>query len=126
MKVPLSWLENYVQLPPLDELLPRLTEIGHMLDGFVRLASNQSIVLLEIRPNRPDCLSIFGIAREVSAAFRTTVREIRLADLPDKVHQSASGVSDYVCFLRIKGARHNLARNCWHHHAEITCRGSWS
>jgi phenylalanyl-tRNA synthetase beta chain len=89
----------------LDELLPRLTEIGHMMDGFVRLPENQSIVSLEIRTNRPDCLSIFGIAREVGAAFGTPVHEIRLADLPLKVHQSAAGASDYVCFLHIKGAR---------------------
>jgi len=105
MKVPLSWLENYVQLPPVNELLPRLTEIGHMVDGFVRLSENQSIVSLEIRPNRPDCLSIFGIAREVGAAFRTPVREVHLADLPYKVHQSAAEAHDYVCFLHIKGAR---------------------
>jgi len=79
MKIPLSWLENYVQLPPTSELLPRLTEIGHMVDGFVRLPDGQCIVSLEIRTNRPDCLSILGIAREVSAAFRTPVREVRLA-----------------------------------------------
>jgi phenylalanyl-tRNA synthetase beta chain len=105
MKVPLSWLENYVQLPPVDELLPRLTEIGHMVDGFVPLPENQSIVSLEIRTNRPDCLSIFGIAREIGAAFRTPVREVRLAGLPLKVHQSAIKASDYVCFLHIKEAR---------------------
>jgi phenylalanyl-tRNA synthetase beta chain len=105
MKIPLSWLENYVQLPPVDELLPRLTEIGHMLDGFVQLPQNQSIVSLEIRTNRPDCLSIFGIAREVGAAFNTPVREVLLAELPHKVHQSAAKASDYVCFLHIKGAR---------------------
>ena len=105
MKIPLSWLENYVQLPPVDELLPRLTEIGHMLDGFVQLPQNQSIVSLEIRTNRPDCLSIFGIAREVGAAFNTPVSEMLLAELPHKVHQSAAKASDYVCFLHIKGAR---------------------
>jgi len=105
MKVPLSWLENYVQLPPLDELLPRLTEIGHMLDGFVRLPNDQCIASLEIRTNRPDCLSILGIAREVGAAFRTPVREVLLADSPHEVHQSAAEAHDYVCFLLIKGAR---------------------
>jgi phenylalanyl-tRNA synthetase beta chain len=108
MKIPLAWLENYVQLPPVDELLPRLTEIGHMVDGFVRLPENQSIVSLEIRANRPDCLSIFGIACEVGAAFGTPVRALHLADLPHKIHQSAAGASDYVCFLHIKGARLDL------------------
>src|SRR5438046_385733 len=49
MKVPLSWLENYVQLPPLDELLPRLTEIGHMLDGFIRLPNDQCITSAQSR-----------------------------------------------------------------------------
>ena len=104
MKVPLSWLEQYVNLPPEHELLPRLTAIGFMLDGLVQLPGGQRVVSLEIRQNCPDCLSILGIAREVGAAFFSPVREVPLANLPGKVHQSNADTPDYMCFLHIKGA----------------------
>jgi len=105
MKVPLSWLEQYVNLPPEQELLPRLTEIGHMLDGSATLPGGQRVISLEIRQNRPDCLSIFGIAREVGAAFSTPIREAPLADLPREIQHSDYNTPDYICFLHIKGAR---------------------
>ncbi len=104
MKVLLSWLRQYVNLPPENELLPRLTEIGHMLDGYVQLPNGERVVSLEIRQNRPDCLSIFGIAREVAAAFSSPTREVPLADLPREIHHSETNTPDYVCFLRIRGA----------------------
>src|SRR6266566_5267650 len=53
-----------------------------MLDGSATLPGGQRVISLEIRQNRPDCLSIFGIAREVGAAFSIPVREVPLADLP--------------------------------------------
>src|SRR6266566_9065218 len=105
MKVPLSWLGQYVSLPPEHELLPRLTEIGHMVDGSATLAGGQRVISLEIRQNRPDCLSIFGIAREVGAAFSTPIREVPLADLPREIQHSDCDTPDYICFLHVKGAR---------------------
>ena len=105
MKVPLSWLTHYVSLPPELELLPRLTAIGHMLDGLVQLPGGQRVVSLEIRQNRPDCLSIVGLAREVAAAFSSPVREVTLADLPREIQRSEADTPDYVCFLHIKGSR---------------------
>jgi len=105
MKIPLSWLGQYVSLPPEQELLPRLTEIGHMLDGSATLPGGQRVISLEIRQNRPDCLSIFGIAREVGAAFSTPIREVPLADLPREIQHSGYDTPDYICFLHVKGAR---------------------
>src|SRR6266700_2581938 len=105
MKVPLSWLGQYVSLPPEHELLPRLTEIGHMVDGSATLAGGQRVISLELRQNRPDCLSIFGIAREVGAAFSTPIREVPLADLPREIQHSDCDTPDYICFLHVKGAR---------------------
>src|SRR6266705_1440750 len=105
MKVPLSWLGQYVSLPPEQELLLRLTEIGHMLDGSATLPGGQRVISLEIRQNRPDCLSIFGIAREVGADFSTPIREVPLADLPREIQHSDCDTPDYICFLHVKGAR---------------------
>jgi phenylalanyl-tRNA synthetase beta chain len=105
VKVPLAWLRQYVGLPPEHELLPRLTEIGYMSDGYVQLPDGGRVVSLEIRQNRPDCLSIFGLAREVGAAFSSPVREVPLAELPREIHQSDADTPDYICFLRIQGAQ---------------------
>jgi phenylalanyl-tRNA synthetase beta chain len=104
MRVPLSWLQEYVSLPPLDRLLERLTEIGHMVDAPLELASEAPIVSLEIRQNRPDCLSILGIAREVGAAFNQPVSDRVLAELPCEAQSSTSQAEGYVCFLHIRGA----------------------
>jgi phenylalanyl-tRNA synthetase beta chain len=35
----------------------------------------ETVLLLELQPNRPDCLGVVGIAREVSALLRTPLRE---------------------------------------------------
>ncbi|MDP9379652.1 MAG: phenylalanine--tRNA ligase beta subunit-related protein [Chloroflexota bacterium] len=106
MKVPVSWLVKYVDAPPTEEILRRLTEIGHMVEGPVELTDRGPMVSLEIRQNRPDCLSILGIAREVSAAFGSGVREPRLAELPggERRTEHPRG-EDHVCFLHIRGVR---------------------
>src|SRR5437867_9979762 len=44
-------------------------------------ALGETVLLLELQPNRPDCLGILGIAREVSALLETELREPKRADL---------------------------------------------
>ena len=44
-------------------------------------ALGETVLLLELQPNRPDCLGILGIAREVSALLETQLREPERADL---------------------------------------------
>jgi phenylalanyl-tRNA synthetase beta chain len=104
MDIPLAWLGEYVALPPTEALLQRLTEIGHMVDAPLRPTADGAVVSLEIRQNRPDCLSIVGIAREVAAAFGTDVREVALAAPPDAPRQSAAPSDHAVAFLHLRGA----------------------
>jgi len=72
MKVPLSWLQEYVSVPedPL-ELGKKLTSIGHMQDGPIKDIAGDRVLDLEIRQNRSDCYSILGIAREAAAVLET-------------------------------------------------------
>lgn len=67
MKLSLNWLQQYIDHGlTAQELSTRMTmaglEIEHMehVDGDV-------VFEIEITPNRPDCLSVLGLAREVSA-----------------------------------------------------------
>ena len=67
MKVPLEWLREFVPIRHRpDELARRLTMAGLEVTGIDRV-ENELVLDLEITPNRPDCLSIIGVAREVAA-----------------------------------------------------------
>lgn len=67
MKVSLEWLKEFVtiRLSP-EELAHRLTMAGSEVIGIVR-TGGEPVLDFEITPNRPDCLSIIGIAREIAA-----------------------------------------------------------
>ncbi len=74
MKAPLSWLKDYVDvtLSP-KELGERLTEVGLGTEKITKV-EDDVIFELEITPNRPDCLSIVGIAREIAAIEEKKVK----------------------------------------------------
>ncbi len=67
MKLPLNWLKEYVnyKLSP-DKLKERLILSGTNVESVEKIGSDV-IFNLEITPNRPDCLGIIGLAREVAA-----------------------------------------------------------
>jgi len=58
-----------------DDLLP-----GTPLEDVLPIASD--VLELEITPNRPDCLSVYGLAREVHAATGAPLSPLALAALP--------------------------------------------
>lgn len=74
MLVPYEWIREFVDIPAdPNEVSRRLTMIGLEVEGT---ASVDGDVVFEVNvtPNRPDCLSIIGIARELSAAFDVPLR----------------------------------------------------
>lgn len=74
MIAPLSWLKAYVDIKLTPEKLgEKLTEVGL---GCEKIEKTQDDVIfdLEITPNRPDCLSILGIAREIAAIENTKIK----------------------------------------------------
>ncbi len=81
MKVPLNWLKEYVTLPKDTRILTdKLTMVGHMLDKS-SVYKGGVVVDLELRGNRADCYSIYGIAREVAAIFETKIKAPELINL---------------------------------------------
>ena len=67
MLAPLSWLKEYVEITLSQEkLVERLNEVGIGVEGVTK-EDNDTIFELEITPNRPDLLSLVGIAREIAA-----------------------------------------------------------
>lgn len=78
MLAPLSWLKEYVDisLPP-KELGERLTEVGLGTEKITKV-DDDIIFEFEVTPNRPDWLSIIGIAREIAAIEGKSIKCPRL------------------------------------------------
>ncbi len=79
----MSWLRELVDVPVgVDELADRLTMCGFEVgavepwpaDPRTPGAAPDAVLDLEITTNRPDCLSVLGIAREVATAYHSELR----------------------------------------------------
>jgi phenylalanyl-tRNA synthetase beta chain len=68
MRVPETWLREYCN-PDLDiaGVEERLTMTGTKVEAIHR-DGPEHVIELEITPNRPDCLGVYGVARELHAA----------------------------------------------------------
>ncbi len=85
MKVPIEWLKNLVSFRAgLDQLAKMLT-----MSGLETVVLPGNILEIDILPNRSDCWSIRGIAREVAALTKSKVRtpKFRLKEASKKTSQ---------------------------------------
>ena len=84
MHVPLEWLKDYVDIGiQTSRLTELLTMSGSKVEAIHRVNSGsdvEEVIEFEITANRPDCLSIIGIAREVAATLGVN---LRLPEIPD-------------------------------------------
>jgi len=67
MKLPISWLKKYIDVKISTEKLAELLTMSGSKVESVEEHSGEAVIDLEITTNRPDCLSILGLAQEVSA-----------------------------------------------------------
>lgn len=79
MKLPLFWLNQYIDVGENPErLAEKLTMSGTKVER-VEKNGGDSVLDLEITTNRPDCLGLLGLAREVSAL---TGRKVKFPKVP--------------------------------------------
>lgn len=70
MRLVLSWLKEFVDVPaPAEEIAARIALRGFEVASIEALADGDAVIDFEITANRPDCLSVLGLAREVATAF---------------------------------------------------------
>ena len=74
MKVLLSWIREFVDVPESAEEIGRLLSVrGLALEGLE--AHGDDVVMdFDVTANRPDCLSMIGIAREIATAYNRPMR----------------------------------------------------
>ena len=74
MKVAVSWLREFVDLPESPEEIARVLSVrGFAVEG-IDVVEQDTVLDFEITANRPDCMSVVGIAREVATAYQRDLR----------------------------------------------------
>jgi len=91
MKVVYNWLKDFVGVTtPPQELASRLALSGTNIAG-VENGAHGAVLDAEVGSNRPDCLSHYGIGREVAAIYNLPLKHIS-----PKPAESAGKASDAV------------------------------
>ena len=86
MKLSINWLKDYISLKTdTDTLVHRLTMAGLEVEQ-VEKTNNDTVLDMEVTPNRPDCLNMLGLAREAAAIFNKKVLfpKVRKIKFPSK------------------------------------------
>jgi len=74
MKILLSWLREFVDVPgTAQEIAATMSVRGFAVEGIEPLGDD-AVIDFEVTANRPDCLSVVGMAREVATAYGLQVR----------------------------------------------------
>jgi len=70
VKVLLSWLKEFVDVGASgEEIGARLSLRGFALEGIEQLPDGDQVLDFDVTSNRPDCMNVIGLAREVAAAY---------------------------------------------------------
>ena len=89
MRASLEWLREFVPVSEsAGEVAHRLTMLGLEVEAMEQV-DGDTVFEINVTPNRPDCLSIVGIARELSAALGLPL------DLPEHEVEAETGELDF-------------------------------
>jgi phenylalanyl-tRNA synthetase beta chain len=92
MKALYDWIEEFVDVKaPAEELRERLSMAGIAVDA-VEESPAGPVLDADLTTNRPDCLSHYGLAREVATLFRTRLKHIAVS-LAEARAKTADAVS---------------------------------
>lgn len=97
MLIPFSWLKEFIDtVSSPEEVAHTLTMLGLEVEG-IETEHNEIVFDIGITPNRPDCLSLLGIARELKAS---TGEEIILPEhsiQPDFSEEFKISIDSHLC-----------------------------
>ncbi len=75
MKVSLSWLRDFVDVPgTAEEIGTKMSVRGLALEG-IEPHGDDEVLDFDVAANRPDCLSVRGIAREIATAYELPLND---------------------------------------------------
>src|SRR5207302_6968150 len=84
MRVLVSWLRDFVDVTASpDEIAKTMSVRGFAVEGLEHIdwsspesniAKADAVIDFEVTGNRPDCMSVMGMAREIATAFNLPMR----------------------------------------------------
>ena len=98
MRLVLSWLREFIDVTAsAEEIAQTLALRGFEVASIEPLEGGDAVIDFEITANRPDCLSVLGLAREVATTYDLPVRLPSAApDAPVRLASIRVGASDHV------------------------------
>ncbi len=92
MKVSYNWLKEFVEITAApEEIASRLALAGTNIAG-IENGPHGAVIDAEVTSNRPDCLGMLGIARELGAIYRLPVKGVT----PKPAESATAKASDAV------------------------------
>jgi phenylalanyl-tRNA synthetase beta chain len=93
MKVPVSWLREFAAIPAeASTVAARMAACGFAVDGI-----SGDVIDFDVTANRPDCLSVYGLAREAATAFDVDLKALDLVPTPDGATAVNVSIGDPGC-----------------------------
>ncbi len=103
MKVLLSWLQELVDVKEsAQQIARRMSLRGFAVEGIEQVGSD-AVLDFEVTANRPDCMSMAGMAREVAVAYGLSVRGAGPAARPNPSGGRPAGTSDIQIVIEDPG-----------------------
>src|SRR4249920_1664891 len=76
MRLVTSWLRDFVDVKATPEQIAETLGLrGFEVASVEPLDAGDAVIDFEVTANRPDCLSVLGLAREVATAYGLPLRE---------------------------------------------------
>jgi phenylalanyl-tRNA synthetase beta chain len=78
MKIPVSWLREYVEVTvEVERLAEALTLVGLAVEGIEK-SGGDAVLDVDVTTNRVDCMNVYGVAREVAVIYGRPLRPLDL------------------------------------------------
>jgi phenylalanyl-tRNA synthetase beta chain len=103
MRVSFKWLQEMVPFSVSAEQLAKdLTLLGLEVEGLEPWGDGDFVLEIQITPNRGDCVSVLGIARELSVKYTLPLKRPQLSPMPKGTAPKVT-VKDYALCPRYTG-----------------------
>lgn len=97
MKILLSWLREFVDVPGTAEAIGREMSLhGFAVEGVDPVGEDDAVIDFEVTANRPDAMSVVGIAREVATVFKLPLTGAPDPASPSDADRAAIGVDIHL------------------------------
>jgi phenylalanyl-tRNA synthetase beta chain len=101
VKILVSWLRDFVDVPGRAEDIAAMMSVrGFAVEGIDPFGDGDAVIDFEVTGNRPDCMAVSGIAREVATAFGLQVRRPAVASAVRRAGPAEHGPALHLTSLK--------------------------